>query len=90
MGVKNKHGLNIRFFGGIRATCALPSTPSRRDRRLSIPETSRLAGPLHQRNQQLAEKMCEWAGPTREVTSPMFERRPANSLALCITDFYTL
>ncbi|GAB3732186.1 NADP-dependent glyceraldehyde-3-phosphate dehydrogenase [Hymenobacter agri] len=56
----------------------------------AIPEAWQLAEPLHQRQYLLDGELREWAGPTQEVISPMFERRPDGSLAPRVIGSYPL
>ncbi|GAA4036809.1 NADP-dependent glyceraldehyde-3-phosphate dehydrogenase [Hymenobacter glaciei] len=56
----------------------------------AIPDAWRLAAPLHQRQYLLDGELREWAGPTQEVVSPMFERQPDGSLKPRVIGSYPL
>jgi glyceraldehyde-3-phosphate dehydrogenase (NADP+) len=56
----------------------------------AIPEAWQLPEPLHQREYLLDGELREWAGPTQEVISPMFERQPDGSLRPRVIGSYPL
>ena len=56
----------------------------------AIPDAWRLAQPLHQRQYLLDGELREWAGPTQEVVSPMFERQPDGTLRPRVIGSYPL
>jgi acyl-CoA reductase-like NAD-dependent aldehyde dehydrogenase len=56
----------------------------------AIPEAWRLPEPLHQREYLLDGDLREWAGPTQEVVSPMFERQPDGTLKPRVIGSYPL